>query len=137
MEYRKHLNEMEKKYNEICGLTFTNIYSLSKNCDTIAFWNVDINNPEHLYVLSVAVGLAGAIEKTVTIHASKFSIWRLNRKLGLKKECRIKQISIRDTMWGIQPQMLNDDLREIAKEKCGENFTFSDIYHEFYERKKK
>ena len=136
MEYRKHLSEKEKTYDKLCGITLTNIFTLSKNCDTIAFWNVDINNPEHLYVLSVAAGLGGAIDKKISVWGSKFFVWRLNRKLGLKKDCRIERMNTRDTMYGIQPQMLVDDLRDVAKKMCGEDFTFADIYNEFYKIKK-
>ena len=137
MEFRQHLSDLEKKYDEICGMTMVNIYTLSKNCDTIPFWRVDIKNPEHLYVLNVAIGLAGASNKKVTVCGTRLEIWKLNRILGLKKEWRIQQMNVRDTMYAIQPQRLNDDIRSEAKKLCGPLFTFCDIYREFYERKKK
>ena len=137
MADKKHLTETEKKYDEICGMTMVNIYSLSKNCDNIPFWCVDINNPEHLYVLNVALGLGSAYGKDVVVSGSKFMIWKLNRIMGLKKGSRIKQMNGRDACYAIQPQRLNDDIRNTAKELCGPLFTFCDIYREFYERKKK
>ena len=137
MEQKQHLSEREKKYNDLCGITMTNIYTLTKKCDTIPFHQVDINNPEHLYVLSVGISLAGAIEKKVSVAGSRFFVWRLNRKLGLKKDARIVRMSNHDVAYAVKPQMLVDDLKPIAKEMCNVLFTFGDIYHEFYERKKK
>lgn len=137
MERQIHLTDKEKSYNQICGITMTNIYTITKNCETIPFWQIDVNDDEHLYVLSVGVALAGAIGKKVSAWGTRRFVRKLNKKLGLKKECRITRMDTKDTMFAVQPGMLNNDLREIAKEKCGENFTFADIYHEFYERKKK
>jgi hypothetical protein len=134
----QHLSELECKYNEICGITMTNIFTLTKNCDSIPFWNVNINNPEHLYVLSVGHALSSIVEKPVTVAGSKFFIWRLNRKLGLKRKgFKIQQMNGRDATFGIQPGLLVNDMRAMAKKKCGPLFTFCDIYREFYERKKK
>ena len=134
----KHLSDTEKKYNELCGIIMTNIYTITKNCETMPFWQVDINNPEHLFVISAGHALAGALEKTVTVDGSRFLVWKLNRKLGLKrKESKIQRMNGRDATYAVQPQMLVDDLRPVAKKKCGPLFTFGDIYHEFYERTKK
>lgn len=137
MEQRQHLSERERKYNDLCGITMTNIYTLTKKCDTIPFHQVDINNPEHLYVLSVGVSLAGAIEKKVSVAGSRFFVWRLNRKLGLKKDARIICMNSDDAAYAIKPQMLVDDLKPVAKKMWNVLFTFGDIYREFYERKKK
>lgn len=134
---KKHLTETERKYNELCGITMTNIFTITKNCETIPFWCVDMNNTEHLYVLSVGLALAGVINKRVVVDGSRYFIWKLNRKLGLKKEAKITRMDGRDAMYAVNPGMLVLDLKNIAKEKCGKLFTFGDIYREFYERKKK
>ena len=136
MDYKIHLTPTERAYNEVCAITFSHVHEITKNCETIPFWKVDINNDEHLYVVSVGVALAGAIEKKVSVFGSRWFVHKLNKKLGLKKESRIVRMDMKDSMFAIQPQMLNDDLRKMATDKCGEQFTFADIYHEFYERKK-
>ena len=137
MEHQIHLTEKEKSYNQICGITMTNIYTITKNCETIPFWQIDMNNDEHLYVLSVGVALAGAIGKKVSVWGTRRFVRKLNKKLGLKKECRVIRMDTKDTMFAIQPGMLNNDLRKVAEQTIGEGFNFGDIYHEFYERKKK
>jgi hypothetical protein len=137
MEYRKQLTEQERAYDKICGTTFANIFMLTKNCETIRVRDVDIKNEEHLYVLHVAVGVGGVVGKKVSVNGSRWFVWRLNRKMGLKKDCRIQRRTTKDTMYSVSPQMLNDDMRAIAEEQCGTSFTFGDIYKEFYERKKK
>lgn len=138
MEYRKQLIEQERAYNKICGFTFANIFTLTKNCETIPVRDVDIKNEEHLYVLHVAVGVGGVVGKKVTVNGSKWFIWRLNRKMGLKKDCRIQRMTMKDTMYSVSPQMLNDDLRETASSISKEYpFDFGDIYNEFYNMKGK
>ena len=138
MEYRKSLNEKEKAYNKVCGVTMTNIFTITKNCDVIPVRDVDIKNKEHLYVLSVAVALGGAIDKKVSVNGSAFFVWRLNRRLGLRKDCRIQRMLVKDTMYSISPKMLNNDIRIYAGKETGEEpFNFGNIYDEFYERKKK
>ena len=138
MEYRKSLNEKEKAYNKVCGVTMTNIFTITKNCDVIPVRDVDIKNKEHLYVLSVAVALGGAIDKKVSVNGSAFFVWRLNRRLGLRKDCRIQRMLVKDTMYSVSPKMLNNDMRVYAGKETGEEpFNFGDIFDEFYERKKK
>lgn len=136
MEYRKNLTETERKYDKICGITLTNIFTLTKNCETIPVRDIDINNKEHLYVLSVASSLAGVVEKRVSVNGSKFFLWRLNRKLGFKKDCRIVPMSTKDTMYSVSPNMLNNDMRLAAAEiMTTASFNFGEIYDEFYSKK--
>ena len=138
MEYQKYLTEKERAYNEVCGITLTHIFLATKNCDTIPIRDVDINNPEHLYVLHVAIGLGGAIDKKVTVNGSKFFLWKLNRKLGLKKDFRIQQMLAKDAMFSISPNLLNRDLRRFAIEVTKEeDFSYTNIYNEFYNTKGK
>jgi hypothetical protein len=136
MEYRQHLTEKERSYDKICGITLTNIFTLTKNCETIPVRNIDINNKEHLYVLSVALSLAGIVEKRVSVNGSKFFLWRLNKKLGLKKDCRITSMTAKDTMYSVSPDMLNNDMRLTAAEiMTTASFDFGEIYDEFYSKK--
>ena len=138
MEHKQHLSDKEKAYNKICGITMTNIFTLTKNCNTIPVRNVDINNKEDLYVLSVAIALGGAIEKNVSVNGSAFFVWRLNRRLGLKKGCRIQRMLMKDMVYSVYPKLMNRDMRKYAIEETKEeSFSFANIFDEFYERKKK
>ena len=134
----QHLTELERKYNEICSAAFHNIFTTTKSWKTIPIKNLNLKNPEHLFVLHVALALGGAIEKQVAINASKFTIWRLNKKLHIKdKGARIIQVTNEnDEETVINPVMLLDFMRPTAEKMCGKKFSFGDIYHEFYELKK-
>lgn len=132
-----HTSEIEKKYNDICGKAFVNIFSLSKETECILFNRLDLKNKEHLFLLHVALGVSSVVEKQVCLDKSRFATKRLNRKLHIKDK-GFKIISFKDTMEnrGINPNEILEFMRPYAKQLCGEEFTFADIYDEFYNIKK-
>ena len=86
-----HTSEKERKYNEVCGLAYVNLFTLSKNHDCILFDEIDLKNEEHLFLLHVALGLSDIVEKKVVINASRATVRRLNKKLHIKdKSARIR-----------------------------------------------
>ena len=122
-----------KIYDEICGAMFVNLYTRSKNLETIDLAGFDPKNEEHLFVLGVARGLGGAYSKKVRVDVSRWQLWKLNR--GLDKDCRIERF---DGQKGIAinvPCILNF-MREQAVKATNNIAVFRSIYHEFYERKK-
>lgn len=121
-------------YDEICGAAFVNLFTLSKDGETIEFRFFDSKNEEHLFLLGVAKGLAGSLGKKVAIDVSKFQLWKLNR--GIDKDCRIIQLDKTHAASAIHPDMVLDFMRSKAVEACGEDFTFADIYNQYYNRKK-
>ena len=127
--------ELQKKYDEICGTAFVNIYTLTKHCDCISIAPFNAKNPEHLFVLHLAKGVASIENKEVCVDTSKFQLWILNRKVD--KECRFKKFNDKDIAYAINPNTLLDFMRSWASELMEEeNFDFGQIYHEFYELKK-
>lgn len=123
-----------RKYDEICGAAFVNLFTLSKDSDTIAFRGFNPKNKEHLFVLGVAKGLAGSLGKKVALDVSKFQLWKLNR--GIDKDCRLILVDGKEAIYSIEPEELLAFMRPKAVEACGENFTFADIYNQYYNRKK-
>ncbi len=121
-------------YDEICGAAFVNLFTLSKDSETIDFRFFDPTDEEHLFLLGVAKGLAGSLGKKVALDVSKFQLWKLNR--GIDKDCRIIQLDKTHTASTIHPDMVLDFMRPKAVEACGEDFTFADIYNQYYNRKK-
>ena len=121
----------QNKYDEICGITFVNIYTLTKNCPGIVISPFDAQNKEHLYLLNVAKGVAGVYGKTVFLDTSAFQLWRLNRKIK-DKDCRMKKASELDKAYAINPNEILDFMRGFATDACGTEFTFGDIYESFY-----
>ena len=123
-----------RKYDEICGAAFVNLFTLSKNSDTIAFREFNPKNKEHLFVLGVAKSLAGSSGKKVALDVNKFQLWKLNR--GIDKDCRLILVDGKEAIYSIDPDELLAFMRPKAVEACGEDFTFADIYNEYYNRKK-
>ena len=123
-----------RKYDEICGAALVNLFTLSKDSDTIAFRGFNPKNEEHLFVLGVAKGLAGSLGKKVALDVSKFQLWRLNR--GIDKDCRLILVDGKEAIYSIDPEELLVFMRPGAVSACGKDFTFADIYNEYYNRKK-
>lgn len=121
-------------YDEICGAAFVNLFTLSKDSETIAFRFFDPKDEEHLFLLGVAKGLAGSLGKKVSLDVNKFQLWKLNR--GIDKDCRMISLNKAEENGAIHPDMVLDFMRAKAVEVCGEDFTFADIYQQYYKRKK-
>lgn len=126
--------EKLRKYDEICGAAFVNLFTLSKDSNTIAFRGFNPKSEEHLFILGVAKGLAGSLGKKVALDVNKFQLWKLNR--GIDKDCRLISVDGKEAIYSIYPEELLAFMRPKAVEACGEDFTFADIYNEYYNRKK-
>ena len=131
------LSEKEKKYNEFCGIMMTNIHILSSTSSRICFREVDLKNEEHLFVLHVGHALAGAIEKEMCVEGGRWFVRRVNKKMGLKKKGGALVQKSFERVDSINPQKLIDDLKPYAKQVFGDEFSFAEIYREFYRKKKR
>lgn len=123
-----------KKYDEICGAMFVNLYTRSKNEETIDLANFNPKNQEHLFVLGVARGLAGAYGKKVRVDVSRWQLWKLN--FGLDKDCRTLRFNSKEGIV-IDTQGILDFMRKQAVDSTGDNLIFCAIYNEFYAKKGK
>ena len=122
-----------KAYNELVGITLTNLYTLSKDKQTLSLGKFDIEDPEHLYMMSVAVGSASIINKEIRVDAGYFDRKKLYqmypcekfnwKKRAKKKEC-FNTNEVLDFMRPAAIDLIDDEM-----------FYFGDIYHTFYERK--
>jgi hypothetical protein len=126
-------NKTLKIYDEICGAMFVNLYTRSKDWETIDLASFDPKNEEHLFVLGVARGLGGAFSKKVRIDVSRWQLWKLNR--GIDKDCRIERFNNQEGVAIDVPSIL-DFMREQAVKATNNIAVFRSIDHEFYERKK-
>lgn len=127
--------ELEKKYDEICGVAYVNLFTLSKHHSQINLIHFDAKNKEHLFLAYVAKGLGGIVEKNVHLSTSKFQLWKINK--GLHKNYKFRRI--KDTEEGaINPQEVLEFMRPWASQLCQqENFNFGQIYDAFYNKKEK
>lgn len=128
--------ERRRKFDEIVGVTFVNIFTISKNSEEIVIAPFDPRDKEHLFVLNVAKGVGSVAQKTVTIDTNKFYVWLLNR--GIDKDCQYKSATGKDITQAVEPNLLLEFMRDWASELTGEeNFNFGEIYDEFYSKKGK
>lgn len=121
-------------YDEVCGAAYVNLFTLSKDSNTISLMGFDPKNKEHLFILGVAKGLAGAMGKDLCLDVTRWQLRKLNR--GLDKDCRMKLMDGKEAIYAISPDQLLHFMRPNAKDRCGNDFTFADIYEEFYAKQK-
>lgn len=122
----------QRKYDEICGVGYVNMYTLTKNSDTIVIAPFNPKNQEHMFVLSIARCIGGIFGKKIYVATNPLKIAQLNRKV--EKENRVARKTRKMTP-NINPDKFLDDFRMYAQKKCGMNFSFSNIYNEFYKTK--
>ena len=122
-----------KAYNELVGITLTNLYTLSKDKQTLSLGKFDIEDPEHLYMMGVAVGSASIIGKEIRVDAGYFDRKKLYKmypcgKFNWKKRAKKKECfdtnEVLDFMRPAGVDLTDDEI-----------FCFGDIYRVFYERK--
>lgn len=123
-------NDLQTKYDSLCSATFLNIRHLAKDSTRLNFTNVVRTNEEHLFILAVANACRGILEdREIGVDCGFGDRLKLSKVLN----CPVKKINKNEEIIFINE--LLDYMRPVAKELCGENFSFGDIYHAFYERK--
>ena len=125
-------NDIRVQYDALCYATFLNIRHITHQASIIAFKNFDATNKEHLFVLSVTMACWNILgEKNIAIDTHKKYIKRFAKKY--KKVCDILEFTDNEIYVDV-PAML-DFMRPAAIESLGENFTFGEIYDEYYSGK--
>ena len=125
-------NDLFREYDGLVGLTMLNIYTLSKETNTIRLIDFNRKNKEHLYFLRVALIAQDLYDFPIEIEGSWWDIFCINWKIrkGFKK---IKRIKSPATVGIFVPAVLNF-MRQDGIQRLGETFTFADIYKQYYER---
>ena len=121
-------DEKLREYDGLVGLTFNNLCAAS-NDKKVILLNFDRKNLEHLYLLRVALLVRDVTNYEVKVSCSWWNLFMLNRKIrkGFKKIKRSKEEKGIDTDW-----MLNL-MRGDGQQRIDKNFTFADIYNQYYE----
>ena len=123
-------DELFREYDGLVGLTMLNLYTLTKDKKKICLINFDRKDPEHLYLLRVALMARDVYNKPVEIVCSWWDIFCLNWKMRKSFD------KIKKSVWGISGidvQEILDFMRQDGINRLGNNFTFADIYHHYYE----
>ena len=129
-----------REYDGLIGLTLLNLYTISRENKIIRLYHFDRKNTEHLYLLRIALMARDIYDFSLEVEGSWWDIFCLNWKLrkGFRKVKRYKHITGEDEEWlyakgGTHVPELLDLMRSDGIERLGENFTFADIYHQYYE----
>ena len=126
-------NDLQVKYDSLCYATFLNIRHLTDGADRIALKGVDWKNMEHRFVVHIVnacYNILGA--RDVVMDAgplTRSTISRACRSFG-----KIRKILPTDEKCVNVPELL-EFMRGSACELCGTEFTFGDIYNEYYSGK--
>jgi hypothetical protein len=127
---------LQNTYDEICGIAYINVHTLSKDKDAVVISPFNPRNKEHLFVLNIAKGVAGVNHKEIIVDTDRFHLWMLNR--GLDKDCRYKKMTDNQSTMAIDPDGVLGYMRHWAGSFTGEaRFDFGQIYDEFYAKKGK
>jgi hypothetical protein len=128
------------EYDGLVGLTLLNIWSISKEKQTIRLYHLDRKNKEHLFILRVALLARDLYDFSLEVEGSRWNIFCLNWKVrkGFKSVKRYKPIFGEGEEWlyakgGICVPELLDLMRKDGITRLGEDFTFADIYQRYYE----
>ena len=128
-------DDIRVKYDALCYAIFSNVATKSKDFLDISFKGFDAKNEEHLCVLAVTAACIGILQnKSINLDCGWISLLKLKHKY--RKTCDIFKLDKDDTEVVDIKEML-DFMRESARELCGEDFTFADIYREYYKGDKR
>lgn len=122
--------DMQVKYDHLCYAILANVKHLTGDADRISFKNFDAKNEEHLCVLCVTIACMGILNKEeIALDCGTWARRKLKKKY--KSNCDICKLDEEDE----NVIDIVDLLRFMsgpAHELCGEDFTFADIYNEYY-----
>ena len=124
--------ELYREYDGLVGLTMLNLCTLSKNDEAIELGDFDRKNKEHLFMLRIALLTRTIHEIPVYIQCSWFD-WAIINLFHCKGFGRVKKLG-KVFFANIDTQEVLDFMRGDGIARCGENFSFGDIYKEYYER---
>jgi hypothetical protein len=117
-----------------------NLFSISKENKIIRLHHFNRKNREHLYILRVALMARDVYGFSLEVEGSWWDIFCLNWKIrkGFSKIKRYKPIAGEGEEWlytkgGTCVPELLDLMRPDGIRRIGENFTFANIYNQYYE----
>ena len=133
-------SDLFREYDGLVGLTMLNLFSISKENKIIRLYHFDRKNREHLYILRIALMARDIYGFPLEVEGSWWDIFCLNWKIrkGFDKIKRYKPVVGEGEEWLYHkgaicvPELL-DLMRPDGISRIGENFTFANIYNQYYE----
>lgn len=128
--------KIQQEYDRLIELVLLNIWGTSKHKQNIRLYCFDRKNKEHLLFLRVALIVRDQFGFPIEIDASRWDVFCLNRKLckyfdKVKRFNRAKCVQLLGDS-GILMNKVVEFMKEDGVARCGENFTFADIYDTYY-----
>ena len=128
MNYEEN-KELLDKYDMAVGTLMLNLYSLSKNSESIILSNIDRNNKEHLLVLRTALIAKDIYNRQVLLHTNLWNWIVLNWRMR-KLTHRVPREKSTDALIDVNEVL--DFMRPTFVELIGEDFNFGHVYDAFY-----
>lgn len=132
MEEIKMINAQEllDNYDEIINITMVNLYTLTKEKETIVISDFDRKNRDHLFVIRVALMAKDVYGFPLKMRCGFWDWIILNWKMR-----KLSRFIPRDntSLPVVNIQKLLEFMYPPIKEYMGENFKFEHIYNQFYE----
>ena len=123
--------ELLDRYDEVCGICYTNLWSLATRYGVIEFRGFNKYNNEHKFMLHMAVSVSVSTGAPITIDCNFFE--RL--KIYFKWRKNIRWIKKCKTL-GYTIDELLDYMRGVAEIRTGEKHVFTNIYRTYFHTKK-
>lgn len=122
--------ELLDNYDEIINITMVNLYTLTKEKETIIISDFDRKNRDHLFVIRVALMAKDVYGFPLKMHCSFWDWIILNWKIR-----KLSRFIPRDntSLPVVNVSKLLEFMYPPIKEYMGENFKFEHIYNQFYE----
>ena len=118
-----------REYDGLISLTIHNITVLSGN-DDICFYNFNLSNPEHRYLLRIAMYNRDLQKVHLFVEGTRKQIRKINKFIGknFSKVRRAKSVTKKNIN---VPEVLAF-MRQDGIARIDDNFRFSDILREYY-----
>lgn len=131
----ENVEKVAQVYDELCNITYVNLYTLSKEKGRIILAPFEYDNKEHLFIAYIAKALGGISEKDVFLQTKRKYLRMINA--NIKKEYHFQLAKNTMPEDAINPQEVLDFMRPYASQIAHEdNFDFGKIYEAFYETRK-
>lgn len=132
MPIEKVEDRMYRIYDEAISIMISNLHQSSISTGKIQLLSFNRNNVEHLCMLRAALLARDLFDVEVEIDAPWFDVLRINWKIR-KSFKKIKKMAF-DEGSGIPTSILLNCIRsDVEKQFCRDNFSFSNVYHAYYE----
>ena len=127
--------KQQKVFDEICGIAFINVFSLTKDKPRIVLSPFNPKNTEHLFLLNIAKSVGGVYGKPVALDVNRLRLFIMNH--GFSKECKFEKATKIDKQNAINPDKLLNFMRKWAEDTYNDakGFNFGMIYDAYYSRK--